>query len=158
MYELWNINSIPWSGWYITIKLWNIYNDKIEVVSFVQKSSSKLTIGVIFEINVKKWDKGNYYVVSFYFQVKKAIFEIYDECKFTKNYRCRKKWPRMYIWTDDLIATSTKKKKKNGRWWIFSGNGPPRTTLSSYSSRTVNLPFSSTQKSPICVQSYRRVM
>jgi hypothetical protein len=36
------------------VKVWTIYNGKIEVVSFVIKSDRKLTIGVKIKINVKK--------------------------------------------------------------------------------------------------------
>ena len=35
---------------YITIKVWNIYNGNIAVVSFVIKAGRKVTIGVKFKI------------------------------------------------------------------------------------------------------------
>ena len=40
--------------WFITIKVWKIYNGKIDVDSFAIKSDRKLTTGVKFEINVKQ--------------------------------------------------------------------------------------------------------
>ena len=36
-YKLYNINSIRESGWFIIIKVWNIYNGKIEIISFCLK-------------------------------------------------------------------------------------------------------------------------
>jgi hypothetical protein len=41
------------------IKVWEIYNGKSDVVSFVIKPGRKLTISVKFEVNVKKWGRGN---------------------------------------------------------------------------------------------------
>ena len=46
--------SIRGTGWYIFIKVWKIYNGKVEAVSFVIKSGKKLTIGVKFMVNIKK--------------------------------------------------------------------------------------------------------
>ena len=37
----WNMNSIRGGGKHITIKVWKIYNGKIEAVSFVIKSNRK---------------------------------------------------------------------------------------------------------------------
>ena len=39
---------------YITIKVWKILNDKIEVVSFVMESCRKMAINVEIEVNVMK--------------------------------------------------------------------------------------------------------
>jgi hypothetical protein len=39
---------------YVIIKVWKMYNGKIEVVSFATKSGKKLTIGVKCMVNVKK--------------------------------------------------------------------------------------------------------
>jgi hypothetical protein len=64
-YELWNINSIRRNGLHITIKVWKIYNGKIEVVSFIIKPDRKLTIGVKLEVNIKKWGRGNCFCSSF---------------------------------------------------------------------------------------------
>jgi len=36
------------------MKMWKIYNDKIEVISFVMMSGKELDIGIKFEGNVKK--------------------------------------------------------------------------------------------------------
>ena len=63
-YKLWNIDSLYNSGWYITIKVWKIYNGKFEVVPF----SIKLTIGVKVEVNVKKWGRCNCFCCFFYLQ------------------------------------------------------------------------------------------
>ena len=38
----------------LNFKVWQIYNGKIEVVSFVIKTGRQLAIGVKFEVNVKK--------------------------------------------------------------------------------------------------------
>jgi hypothetical protein len=54
-YELWNINTITENGWYITIKVPKIDQDKIVVASFDTKSGWKLTISVNLEINVRTW-------------------------------------------------------------------------------------------------------
>ena len=55
----------------ITIKVWKIYNGKIEVISFVIESGRKMTIGVKFEVNVKKGIMKLFMVCcSFYFKVK----------------------------------------------------------------------------------------
>jgi predicted phosphohydrolase len=40
------VNVIHGSCWNITTKVWNIYNDKIAVVSFVTKAGRKVIIGV----------------------------------------------------------------------------------------------------------------
>ena len=42
------------TGWFITIKVWNIYSGKFEIVSFVVDSGRKMTIGVKLEVNVMK--------------------------------------------------------------------------------------------------------
>jgi hypothetical protein len=52
MYELWNINPIRQSGWYIAIRVWIIDNDKIVI-----ESGKKVTICDKFKINVKKLDR-----------------------------------------------------------------------------------------------------
>ena len=52
-YELWSINV---SHGYNNKKLWKMYSGTIEVVSFVLMFGLKMTIGVKFEIHVKKWD------------------------------------------------------------------------------------------------------
>jgi len=60
--QLWNLNFIHGSGWYIIIKPWKIYNGKIEVVSFmsfVTGSCRKLTISFKFEVHIKKWGRGS---------------------------------------------------------------------------------------------------
>ena len=53
-YEWQDVNFKRRCDWYITIKVSKICNDKIEVVSFVINSGRQLTLGVKFEVNVKK--------------------------------------------------------------------------------------------------------
>ena len=38
----------------VAVKMWKIYNAKIEVVSFVIETGRKMTIGVEFEVNVTR--------------------------------------------------------------------------------------------------------
>jgi hypothetical protein len=52
-YELWNINCIHGSGWYIIVKVWKIYNDKIEAVFFCHRVWEELINGVKIEVDVK---------------------------------------------------------------------------------------------------------
>ena len=63
--RVWNIIFIRGIGWYVIIKVWKTYNSKIEVVSFVIMSGWKLTTGIKFEVNVKKWGRRRCFVVSF---------------------------------------------------------------------------------------------
>jgi hypothetical protein len=65
----------------ITIKVWKIYNGKIEVISFVIESGRKMTIGVKFEVNVKKGIMKLFMVCcSSYFKVKN--YKKNNECEF----------------------------------------------------------------------------
>lgn len=46
------------------------HNGKFEVVTFVVTSGRNMTIGVIFEKNVRKGDKGNFFCCFVFFYVK----------------------------------------------------------------------------------------
>ena len=52
-YKLWNINCIHGSGCYIIVKVWKIYNDKIEAVFFCHRVWEELTNSIKIEVDVK---------------------------------------------------------------------------------------------------------
>lgn len=52
------------------------YNGKFEVVTFVVTSGRKMTIGVIFEANVRKGDRGNCFCCFVFFYVKLMVNKI----------------------------------------------------------------------------------
>jgi hypothetical protein len=59
-------------GWYIIIK--TIYTDKIEaILSFEIESSRKLSIGVKFEVDVKKWSKWSCLCCCFFISIVRGI-------------------------------------------------------------------------------------
>jgi hypothetical protein len=60
--------------------LWEIYNDKIEVVSFVKEAGRKLTICIKFEVTMKKWERG-----SCFFYLKSGVYEWNQVNKLTEH-------------------------------------------------------------------------
>lgn len=82
------------SGWHITIKVGNIYNGKIEVVSPVIESGKKFTTGVKFEVSVAKWNRG----ICCFFYLKSFSDILIESSKQNLNYQlteqhqCTWKW------------------------------------------------------------------
>jgi hypothetical protein len=77
-HDLWNINCIRGSCWYITIKVWNIYNGNIAVVSFVIKAGRKVITGVKFKIIVifKMTAESSYHLSFTYYIRRKHLNSI----------------------------------------------------------------------------------
>jgi hypothetical protein len=80
------------SGWHITIKVGNIYNGKIEVVSPVIESGKKFTTGVKFEVSVAKFNtidhaiekKGTHTFRSTY--ILEHLYFDFNECSYFLTY------------------------------------------------------------------------
>ena len=61
----WNVNAVRWCRRDITAQEWKVNNGKIEVIPFVVKPSSKLSI-VNVEITIQVWRGGFFFICQRY--------------------------------------------------------------------------------------------